>query len=134
MSPSPSSRHARGRWLAVLFVGAAIAVAVPGLAHASTAGHPSQPTQQALPAWLQAEIKANNAAGLPGLDRGVTVPAGCDIRTSMDTNGRPRIERERTQHRLLNQGQSPGWIAVANAQLKAYLQAAVRDYCAATGH
>jgi hypothetical protein len=84
----------------------------------------------ALPASLQAEIAANDAAGLPGLGNGVTVPAGCDIATSLAPNGRARIEQERTVHRQLNQGQSPAWIAAANAQLQAYLQVAVQDYCA----
>ena len=84
-----------------------------------------------LPAALQAEIRANDAAGLPGLGRGVTVPAGCDIATDTDANvGRPRIERERTVHRQMNAGNSAAFITAGNAQLQAYLQVSVRDYCA----
>jgi hypothetical protein len=83
-----------------------------------------------LPPALQQEIAANDAAGLPGLDRGVAVPAGCDIRTSLDQNkGRPRIEQERTVHRQMQAGQTPAWIAASNQQLQSYLQVSVRDYC-----
>jgi hypothetical protein len=65
----------------------------------------------------------------PARDR-ADAPSCCDIATSLEPNGRPRIEQERTVHRQLNQGQSPAWVAAANAQLQAYLQVAVQDYCA----
>src|SRR2546429_1554 len=106
------------------------AASQPAGALADTLPMPTADSTGALPPGLQAEIAANDAAGLPGLGNGVTVPAGCDIATSLAPNGRARIEQERTVHRQLNQGQSPIWIATANAQLQAYLQAAARDYCA----
>jgi glucose/arabinose dehydrogenase len=133
--------HVRHRYPVILAAAVAVCAACTAtakvLTHAAsrpTLADPS-PTSTAnptgtLPPALQAEIAANNAAGLPGLGNGVMVPAGCDIATSLEPNGRVRIEQERTVHRQLNQGQSPVWIATANAQLQAYLQVAVRDYCA----
>ena len=59
------------------------------------------------------------------------MPAGCDIATDTDPAvGRPRIERERTVHRQMNAGNGPAFVSAGNAQLQAYLQVSVRDYCA----
>ena len=136
------TRDWRGRALLVVIatlVAVAMVVAWGTVRLSRSSAHLLAATTQAagaadtagLPADLEQEIAANDLAGLPGLGRGVAVPAGCDIATDTDPAvGRPRIEHERTVHRQLNQGNSAAFVAAGNAQLQAYLQVSVRDYCA----